>query len=324
MRETISQLPGFGKILEVVANNQRPVPPTSMSPSTMLDELLNSSSSSASLNQAEEPQHHPRSKFLELPAELRLMIYDNLFSSLLIHINQRKDSYDSTHPHFIGSACMEPQKDSPFLCAYPIWSIFNDKRCNHKAPKWQLLNPLAFFLTCRLIYSETRCMIYSEPVLQLRYEDSKPFINKLKGEQLSAIRRLSLTTPFLTGQRMDKDVANTLEYIQKKLPQLRGIGMQIPVSIGMMTKGSKDPWKSWFLSQALLRFRQGDDMKEVVLEAWLRRPSARGEHMTVFKAEQTRDEWQKDEQGMRITKERKWITKEESRKIGNVLQHWLY
>ena len=253
-----------------------------------------------------------------------MLFRSNLFSSLLVHINQRQDLHDSTHTYFTASACMEPQKDSPFLCTYPIWSTFNGKRCNHRAPERQLLNPLAFFLTCRLVYSETRFMIYSEPVLQLRYEDSKPFINKLKGEQLSAIRRLSLTTPFLTGQRMDKDVANTLEYIQKKLPQLRGIGMQIPVSIGMMTKGSKDPWKSWFLSQALLGFRQGDDMKEVVLEAWLRRPSARGEHMTVFKAEQTRDEWQKDEQGMRITKERKWITKEESRKIGNVLQHWLY
>ena len=65
-------------------------------------------------------------------------------------------------------------------------------------------------------------------------------------------------------------------------------------------------------------------MKEVVLEAWVRQQDAEGESMIVFKAEQTRDEWQKDEQGMRITKERKWITKEESRKIGNVLQHWLY
>lgn len=109
MKETTSQLPGFEKILEVVvANNQRPGLPTSMPPSTMLGELLNSSSSSASLNQAEEPQHHPRSKSLELLAELRL-IYDNLFSSLLVHINQRQDLY------FIASACMEPQKDSPFL-----------------------------------------------------------------------------------------------------------------------------------------------------------------------------------------------------------------
>lgn len=63
----------------------------------MLGELLNSSSSSVNLNQAEEPQHYPRSKFLELPAELRLMIYDNLFSSLLVHINQRQDLHDSTH-----------------------------------------------------------------------------------------------------------------------------------------------------------------------------------------------------------------------------------
>lgn len=291
----------------------------------MFDELLNSSSSSASLNQAEEPQHHSRSKFLELPAELRLMIYDNLFSYLLVHINQRRDSYHSTHPHFIGSACMEPQKDSPFLCAYPIWSIFNGKRCNHEAPERQLLNPLAFFLTCRLVYSETRFMIYSEPVLQLRYEDSKPFINKLKGEQLSAIRRLSLTTPFLTGRRMSNDVSNALEYIRKKLPQLRGIGMQTPVSIGMMTERSKDPWKSWYLSQALLRFRQGDDMKEVVLEAWVRGQDAKGESMIVFKAEQTRDEWQKDEQGIRITNERKRITVKESRTVWNVLQHyWLY
>jgi len=289
----------------------------------MLDELLNSSSFSASLNQAEEPQHHPRSKFLELPVELRLMIYGNLFSSLLVHINQRKDLYDSTHPHFIGSACMEPQKDSPFLCAYPIWSIFNDKRCNHKAPERQLLNPLAFFLTCRLVYSETRFMIYSEPVLQLSYEDSEPFINKLKSEQLSAIRRLSLTTPFLTGRRMNNDVGNALGYIKKKLPQLRGIGMQTPVSIGMMT-GSTDLWKSWFLSQAL-RFRQGDDMKEVVLEAWVRQQDAEGESMIVFKAEQTRNEWQKDEQGMRITNERKRIAVEESRKAWNVLQHyWPY
>ena len=291
----------------------------------MLGELLNSSSSSVNLNQAEEPQHYPRSKFLELPAELRLMIYDNLFSSLLVHINQRQDLHDSTHTYFIASACMEPQKDSPFLCTYPIWSTFNGKRCNHRAPERQLLNPLAFFLTCRLVYSETRFMIYSEPVLQLRYDDSKPFINKLKGEQLSAIRRLSLTTPFITGRRMNKDVANTLEYIQKKLPQLRGIGMQTLVSIGMMTEGSKDPWKSWFLSQALLRFRQGDDMKEVVLETWVRQQDVKGESMIVFKAEQTRDEWQKDEQGMRITNKRKRIRGEETQKVRNILQHyWLY
>ena len=117
MKETTSQLPGFEKILEVVASNQRPALPTSMPPSTMLDELLDSSGSSAGLNQAEELHSYPRSKFLELPAELRLMIYDNLFSSLLVHINQRTDTYDSPQPHFIGSACMEPQKDSPFLCA---------------------------------------------------------------------------------------------------------------------------------------------------------------------------------------------------------------
>jgi len=51
MKETTSQLPGFEKILEViVVNNQRPGLATSMPPSTMLGELLNSSSSSASLN----------------------------------------------------------------------------------------------------------------------------------------------------------------------------------------------------------------------------------------------------------------------------------
>jgi hypothetical protein len=111
MKETTSQLPGFEKNFEVVvANNQRPGLPTSVPPSTMLGELLNSSSSSASLNQAEEPQHHPRSKFLELPAELRLMIYDNLFSSLVVHINQRQDFYGSTHTYFIASACMEPKR----------------------------------------------------------------------------------------------------------------------------------------------------------------------------------------------------------------------
>jgi len=168
----------------------------------MLGELLNSSNSSASLNQVEESQHHPRSKFLELPAELRLMIYDNLFSSLLVHINQRQDLHDSTHTYFIASACMEPQKDSP---------------------ERQLLNPLAFFLTCRLVYSETRFMIYSEPVLQLRYEDSKPFINKLKSEQLSAIRRLSLTTSFLFGLAMTGDVNNELGYIQKNYRSLEGL-----------------------------------------------------------------------------------------------------
>jgi hypothetical protein len=288
-----------------------------MPASTMLGELLNSSSSSVNLNQAEEPQHYPRSKFLELPAELRLMIYDNLFSSLLVHINQRQDLHDSTHTYFIASACMEPQKDSPFLCTYPIWSTFNGKRCNHRAPERQLLNPLAFFLTCRLVYSETRFMIYSEPVLQLRYEDSKPFINKLKSEQLSAIRRLSLTTSFLFGLGMTDDVSNELGYIQKKLPRLRGIGMQTPTF-------DTDPWKSWFLSPELLRFRQGDDMKEVVLEIWVRQRDAEGESMIVFKAEQTRDEWQKDEQGIRITNERKSIAKEEDRVL-NLLQHnWLF
>lgn len=35
------------------------------------------------------------------------MIYDNLFSSLLVHINQRQDLHDSTHTYFIASACME-------------------------------------------------------------------------------------------------------------------------------------------------------------------------------------------------------------------------
>ena len=283
----------------------------------MLGELLNSSSSSVNLNQAEEPQHYPRSRFLELPAELRLMIYDNLFSSLLVHINQRQDLHDSTHTYFIASACMEPQKDSPFLCTYPIWSTFNGKRCNHRAPERQLLNPLAFFLTCRLVYSETRFMIYSEPVLQLRYEDSKPFINKLKSEQLSAIRRLSMTTSFLFGLGMTDDVSNELGYIQKKLPQLRGIGMQTPTF-------DTDPWKSWFLSPELLRFRQGDDMKEVVLEIWVRQRDEEGQSMIVFKAEQTRDEWQKDEQGIRITNERKSISKEEDRVL-NFLQHnWLF
>ncbi|OCK96386.1 uncharacterized protein K441DRAFT_656975 [Cenococcum geophilum 1.58] len=283
----------------------------------MPGELLNSSSSSANLNQAEEPQHHPRSKFLELPAELRLMIYDNLFSSLLVHINQRQDSYGSTRTYFIASACMEPQKDSPFLCAYPIWSIFNGKRCNHRVPERQLLNPLAFFLTCRLVYSETRFMIYSEPVLQLRYEDSKPFIKKLKSEQLSAIRRLSLTTPFLFGLGMTDDLSNALGYIQKKLPQLRGIGMQTPTS-------ATGPWKSWFLSPELLRFRQGDDMKEVVLEIWVQQRDAEGKSMIVFKAEQTRDEWQKDEQGIRITNERKSIAKEEHRACNLFWRNWLY
>ena len=66
-------------------------------------------------------------------------------------------------------------------------------------------------------------------------------------------------------------------------------------------------------------------MKEVVLETWVRQQDVKGESMIVFKAEQTRDEWQKDEQGMRITNKRKRIRGEETQKVRNILQHyWLY
>ena len=116
---------------------------------------------------------------------------------------------------------------------------------------------------------------------------------------------------------MTDDDSNDLGYIQKKLPQLRGIGMQTPTF-------DTDPWKSWFLSPELLRFRQGDDMKEVVLETWVRQQDAEGESMIVFKAEQTRDEWQKDEQGMRITNVRKSIAKEEGRVWDLVQDNWLF
>jgi len=65
-------------------------------------------------------------------------------------------------------------------------------------------------------------------------------------------------------------------------------------------------------------------MKEVVLEIWVRQRDAEGESMIVFKAEQTRDEWQKDEQGIRITNERKSIAKEEHR-VWDLLQHnWFH
>ena len=65
-------------------------------------------------------------------------------------------------------------------------------------------------------------------------------------------------------------------------------------------------------------------MKEVVLEIWVRQRDAEGESMIVFKAEQTRDEWQKDEQGIRITNVRKSIAKEEDRVWNLLQQDWLY
>lgn len=66
-------------------------------------------------------------------------------------------------------------------------------------------------------------MIYSEPVLLLRYEDSKPLIDKLKSEQPSAIRRLSMTTSFLFGLGMTDDVSKALGTFKRNYRGLEGL-----------------------------------------------------------------------------------------------------
>ncbi|OCK83748.1 hypothetical protein K432DRAFT_390122 [Lepidopterella palustris CBS 459.81] len=235
---------------------------------------------------------------LDLPAELRIMIYEYLFSNLLIHINRRKGPASSSRVHFTSSACIKQSSKSPLLCRNPIFDIIDKKRCNHLEPAKRDQNRMAFFLTCRLIFQETRLMIYSQPVLHIGHEDFRPFVDMLNPDQRGAIRRLTLTSPFMSGRRIDGNVGDALRCAREMLPNLRRVGFQGPMSNGMMATNTlvlfAPRWRMWNVSQALLEFRTRSNVESLVLETWTLYRTRDVWTMYVFKAKQEKMQWQKD------------------------------
>ncbi|KAF2495497.1 hypothetical protein BU16DRAFT_539447 [Lophium mytilinum] len=239
---------------------------------------------------------------LDLPTEVRLEIYDYLFDDLLMHIY----SDPSVKSRFCcsSSACAQTAESS-LLCKSPNWTIV-DGCCNYETPEEDCKNRLVFVFTSKKIYQETSLLLYSRPAFHISHVILLPFLRSLTLDQRNAIRRLTVAGPFMGGRRAVANAGDALEEAAGLLPGLRRIGVQVPVSNGLMAgislfPGSYPRWHMWKFSQVLLSLRR-EGIEQVVLETtfllqW-------GEtSLIVFKAKQEAKEWllNRDTSGINTT-----------------------
>ncbi|KAF2801933.1 uncharacterized protein BDZ99DRAFT_469231 [Mytilinidion resinicola] len=254
---------------------------------TAIGEQLDEPSTTA-LPTAVPTIHKPGLTLLDLPTELRLEIYDYLLDDLLMHIYH--DPTVKSRLCCSSSACAQTDESS-LLCKFPNWTIA-DGCCNYETPREDCKNPLVFAFTSKKIYQETSLLLYSRPTFHISHVILMPFLYSLKDDQRSAIQSLIVTGPFMGGRRAVTNAGDALEKACDLLPGLRRIGVQMPISNGLMAGNSLDPrprWHMWKFSQVLLASRK-EGVQQVVLETTSLYKGG-DTRLVVFKAKQEAKEW---------------------------------
>ncbi|OQE08064.1 hypothetical protein PENVUL_c011G06896 [Penicillium vulpinum] len=146
-----------------------------------------------------------------LPAEVRLLIWEQYLSSRMLHImrpNQRK--WKQSQKEIVGILCSEQRNFCP--CSHHCWGLLARRPVGncitpmdygsyyHKNSKWRFDTRRADFVpllqTCRRVYSEAIDIIFRKNNFLFNHTDTIiDFSNTLLPQRLSLIRTLHLGFP---------------------------------------------------------------------------------------------------------------------------------
>lgn len=155
-----------------------------------------------------KPPKNPRATFEELPAELRLQIYELLCESTMIHVHRHRedgkpilDEDDITNGEikFSWTPCRGTNPRSPLLCANPKWSGMckEEDRCAYKINEPLELRGFWALAACnKAIRSETKELGLRNSVVSIDIHILIEWLHHLveyAPDQIALLHRITIT-----------------------------------------------------------------------------------------------------------------------------------